>query len=158
MNKVRLIEMSDNDEKNALVEVGCAFWFNDNEQVRSPFPKELQPEVKRRAQTEYLQWLDNLTDEDKVEVNDDEMVNVFEGFLFAEGLKMAGENDPDLALTLHFPFMPRIGDLVNNEDRGESRVVERRVEAKEDNQAFMVVVLQTVKSQETWQTEFMLPT
>ena len=37
--------MPDDDEKNALVEVGCAFWFSDNEQVRSPFPKELQLEV-----------------------------------------------------------------------------------------------------------------
>jgi hypothetical protein len=150
--------MSGNDEKNALVEVGCAFWFNDNEQVRSPFPKEIQPEVKRRAQTEYLMWLDNLTDKDKEEVDDDEMVSVFEGFLFGEGLKMAGENKPDLALTLHFPFMPRVGDLVSDETRGESRVVERRVESKEDNQPFMIVVLQAVKSKETWQTEFMLPT
>jgi hypothetical protein len=150
--------MSDNDEKNALVEVGCAFWFNDNEQIRSPFPKEIQAEVKRRAEKEYLMWLDNLTGKDQEEVNDDEMANVFEGFLFGEGLKMVGENNSDLALTLHFPFMPRVGDLVRNETRGESRVLERRVESKEDNQPFMVVVLQAVKSKETWQTEFMLPT
>ena len=150
--------MPDDDVKNALVDVGCAFWFNDNEQVRSPFPKEIQPEVKSRAQKEYLMWLDNLTDKDQEEVNDDEMVSVFEGFLFGEGLKLVGEDDPDLALTLHFPFMPRVGDLVNDETRGESRVVERRVESKEDNKPFMAVVLQAVKSKETWQTEFMLPT
>ena len=29
--------MPDDNEENALVEVGCAFWFNNNEQVRSPF-------------------------------------------------------------------------------------------------------------------------
>jgi hypothetical protein len=150
--------MPDDNEENALVEVGCGFWFNNNEQVRSPFPKEIQPEVKRRAQKEFLEWLDNLTDKDPEEVNDDEMVSVFEGFLFGEGLKLVGEGDPDLALTLHFPFMPRVGDLVNDETRGESRVLERRVESKEDNKPFMVVVLQAVKSKETWQTEFMLPT
>jgi hypothetical protein len=150
--------MPDDNEENALVEVGCAFWFNHNEQVKSPFPKEIQPEVKRRAQKQFLEWLDNLTDKDPEEVNDDEMVSVFEGFLFGEGLKLVGEDDPDLALTLHFPFMPRVGDLVNDETRGESRVLERRVESKEDNKPFMVVVLQAVKSKETWQTEFMLPT
>jgi hypothetical protein len=149
--------MAEDAEKNALVEVGCAFWFNDNEQVRSPFPKEIQGEVKRRAQKEYLMWLDNLTDKDHEEVNDDEMVSVFEGFLFGEGLKMVGE-DPELALTLHFPFMPRVDDLVSDETRGESRVVERRVESKEDNKPFMVVILEAVKSKETWQTEFILPT
>ena len=47
---------------------------------------------------------------------------------------------------------------MNDETRGESHVVERRVESKEDNKPFMVVVLQAVKSKETWQTEFMLPT
>ena len=150
--------MPDDNEENALVEVACAFWFNNNEQVRSPFPKEIQPEVKRRAQKDFLEWLDNLTDKEPEEVSDDEMVSVFEGFLFGEGLKLVGEDDSDLALTLHFPFMPRVGDLVNNETRGESRVVERRVESKEDNKPFMVVVLQAVKSKETWQTEFMLPT
>ena len=60
--------MADLETKNALVEVGCAYWFNDNEQVRSPFPKEIQPEVKSRAQKEYLMWLDNLTDKDQEEV------------------------------------------------------------------------------------------
>lgn len=71
---------------------------------------------------------------------------------------MVGEADPDLALTLHFPFMPRVGDLVKDETRGESRIVERRVESKEDNNPYMVVKLQSVESQEDWQTEFMLPT
>lgn len=150
--------MLDNDRKNALVEVGCAFWFNDSEQVRSPFPESIQPEVKRRAQTEFLDWLDNLEDGGADVVNDDELVSVFEGFLFGEALKMVGEDNPDQALSLHFPFMPRIGDLVNDEARGESRIMERKVESKEDNQPFMVVVLQAVNSKETWQTEFVLPT
>ncbi len=145
--------MSDVDEKNSLVEVGCAFWFNDNEQVRSPFPKEIQVEAKRRAEEQYVNWLNNLDDE----VTEDEMVNVFEAFLFGEGLKLVEKDNSEQALTLHYPFMPRVGDLVNDKTRGESRVTERRVEAKKDNKPFMVVVLQAIESQETWQTEFMLP-
>ena len=53
--------------------------------------------------------------------------------------------------------MPRVGDLVNNETKGESCVIERRVETKEEK-PFMVVVMHVVESNETWQTEFVLPT
>lgn len=140
------------------MEVGCAYWFNDKEQVRSPFPAEIQSEVKRRAQEEFLDFLESLAKEDLPAMDDDEMVSIFEGFLFAAGLKLIGEDDRDLALTLNYPFMPRVGDLVNNETRGESCVIERRVESKEDNKPVMVVVLQVVESKETWQTEFVLPT
>ena len=150
--------MEDLETKHALVEVGCAYWFNDNEEVRSPFPAEIQSEVKRRAQKEFLDFLASLTEQDAQAMNDDEMVSIFEGFLFAEGLKLIDKDDQDLALTLNYPFMPRVGDLVNNETKGESCVIERRVEAKEDNKPFMVVVLQAIESKETWQTEFMLPT
>jgi hypothetical protein len=150
--------MTDLETKNALVEVGCAYWFNDNEEVRSPFPAEIQSEVKRRAQKEFLNFLASLTEEDAQAVNDDEMVSTFEGFLFGEGLKLIDKDDRDLALTLNFPFMPRVGDLVNNETKGESCVIERRVEVKEGNKPIMVVVLQAVESKETWQTEFVLPT
>jgi hypothetical protein len=150
--------MEDLETKHALVEVGCAYWFNDKEEVRSPFPAEIQSEVKRRAQKEFLDFLASLTEQDAQAMNDDEMVSIFEGFLFAEGLKLIDKDDLDLALTLNFPFLPRVGDLVNNETKGESCVIERRVEAKEDNKPFMVIVLQAIESKETWQTEFMLPT
>ena len=150
--------MEDLETKHALVEVGCAYWFNDNEEVRSPFPAEIQSEVKRRAQKEILDFLASLTEQDAQAMNDDEMVSIFEGFLFTEGLKLIDKDDRDLALTLNFPFLPRVGDLVNNETKGESCVIERRVEAKEDNKPFMVVDLQVIESKETWQTEFMLPT
>ncbi len=148
--------MPNDTNRNALVEAGCAFWFNDNEHGRSPFPNEIQPEVKRGAEKEYLMWLANLTEKDRQEVTDDEMVSVFERFLFAEGLKLVGKDDPELSLTLHYPLMPRVGDLVKDETRGESRVIERRLEVK-NKKPFMVVVLRVAESGESWQTEFMLP-
>jgi hypothetical protein len=148
--------MADLETKNALVEVGCTYWFNDNEEVRSPFPVEIQSEVKRRAQKELLDFLASLAEEEAQAMNDDEMVSTFERFLFGAGLKMI--DDLDLALTLNYPFMPRVGDLVNNENKGESCVIERRVESKEGKKPSMVVVLQVVESKETWQTEFVLPT
>ena len=150
--------MADLETKNALVEVGCAYWFNDNEEVRSPFPVEIQSEVKGRAQKELLDFLASLAEEDAQAMNDDEMVSIFEGFLFRAGLKMIDEEDLDLALTLNYPFMPRVGDLVSNVNKGESCVIDRRVESNENKKPFMVVVLQVVESKETWQTEFVLPT
>lgn len=77
--------MSDNHETNPLVEVSCAFWFSNNEQVRSPFPKDIQAEVKRSAKKEFGNWLDNLDQEHSQDVNDEEMVRVFEGFYSGKG-------------------------------------------------------------------------
>ncbi|MCP4192521.1 MAG: hypothetical protein GY768_18055 [Planctomycetaceae bacterium] len=149
--------MSDIEIRNNLVDVACVYWFNDNEDVRSPFPVEIQSEVKRLAQKEFLDFLESLPEEDALTMKEDEMVSAFERILFGTGLKMS-EDDQDLALTLNYPFMPRVGDLVSNEDKGESRVIERRVELKKDKKPCMVVVLQIVESKETWQTEFVLPT
>ena len=95
--------MTDLETKNALVEVGCAYWFNDNKEVRSPFPAEIQSEVKRRAHEEFLEFLASLAEEDSQSMNDDEMVSIFEGFLFGAGLKLIAEDDWDLALTLTIP-------------------------------------------------------
>ncbi|MCP4859193.1 MAG: hypothetical protein GY903_32400 [Fuerstiella sp.] len=148
--------MADLETMNALVEVGCLYWFNDNEEVRSPFPLEIQPEAKRRAQQQFLDFQANLAEEESQAMTDDEMVSLFEGFLFGAGLKLIDADDVDLALTLNYPFMPRVGDVVDNETKGGSCVIERRVESKE-SKPFMVVLLQVVESKETWQTEFLLP-
>ncbi len=149
--------MSNDDERLGLIETGCAYWFNDSEQVRSPFPKKIQSEVKRKASQEYKQWLGNLNEKDRQEVDDEELVGVFEALLFGEALKLIDKDDADLALTLYHPFMPRVGDVVNDEKRGPSRIVERRMEPTEDKKPSMIVILETVESKQTWQTEFMLP-
>jgi|TARA_B100000315_G_scaffold222469_1_gene226554 hypothetical protein len=149
--------MQNDGDRHALVEASCAFWFNDNEQVRSPFPEEIQQEARDRAEKEYLGWLGNLTESDHAEVSDDEMVSVFEGFLFAEALKLIGNDAPEAVLTLHYPLMPRVDDLVNDEARGESRVMRRQLEVGLDKKPYMVVSMQTVASKEAWQTKFMLP-
>jgi len=150
-------EMLDDDEKLSLIEAACAFWFNDDGQRRSPIPKMLQPEVKQKATEEYQSWLSNLTAEDRKEVDDDELASIFEGFLFGEALKLVDKDDTDLRLTLHHPFMPKIGDVVNDATRGPSRIVERQLETTEDQKPLMTVTLVVIESKETWRTEFMLP-
>ena len=49
------------DTALGLIEAGIEFWFNDNEKVRSPIPKEIQPQVRAAAVAEYDLWLANLT-------------------------------------------------------------------------------------------------
>ena len=150
--------MADLENTNALVDVGCAYWFNDNEEVRSPFPVEIQPEVKRQAQEEFLDFLNSLAEEDAKAMTDDEMVSTFERFLFGAALKMIDKDDVDSALTLNYPFMPRVGDLVNNETKGQSRVIARSVESLEGKKPCMILELEVVDTKEAWQTEFVLPT
>ncbi len=153
-------EMS--DAKTDLIEAACAFWFNDNERVRTPFPEDIQPQVKEEARNEYMQWLENLTQEDKREVDDDELASTFEMFLFGAALKIVGEDDLDLVLTIHHPFMPRVGDAVDDATHGKSRILSRKLDQKgeEDKNLYMVVTLQAEEAQEpgeTWQTEFLIP-
>ena len=125
--------------------------------MRSPFPKAMQADVRAAASAEYDQWLKNLTAKDREEVNQDELVGVFEMFLFSAALERTAEDDPDAALTLHHPFMPRIGDVVNDEAHGPSRVVERRVEKLEDDKPHMVIALENVASGASWESSFLLP-
>ncbi len=140
-----------------LVDAACNFWFNDNDRVASPFPKEIQPELKRNAQAEYLKWLGNLTSSDHGDVEDEELAGVFEQLLFTEALKLVGEADSEVLLTIHYPFMPRVGDKVKDAAHGESTVVKRELEEKEDGKLYMKVEFATDDRGEPWQTEFAIP-
>ena len=144
-------------EKYTLIEAACEFWFNDNEQVRSPFPEGVRADAKQGAQAEYLKWVENLTEKDRGEVTDEELASVFETFLFGEGLKLIGTKDPELVLDLQHPFMPRLGDVVNDAKRGPSKVVKRKLEQKDDEKVYMIVSLETVESSEAWEAEFLIP-
>lgn len=149
--------MPNTDERHSLIEASCNYWFNDSDQVRSPFPKEIQTELRKAAAEEYEKWLENLTDKDRPEVDSDELASMFEMFLFRAALELVDQTDEDLLLTIHHPFMPRLGDLVNDETNGKSRVVERRVGEGEDKKPRFILVMQNVESNENWETDFVLP-
>ncbi|MBC8265659.1 MAG: hypothetical protein H8E84_01705 [Flavobacteriales bacterium] len=148
-------------EEYQLVEEGCKFWFNDNEHVRTPFPKEIQKDLKKKAQQLYLDYIKNLTPEDRQEITDDELVSVFEMFLFSESITLIDEEDKDLLLSIHYPFLPRTGDVVNDKEKGECTIIARNVTEKEVNdqkekKLYMRVELKTKKG-EKWETEFEVP-
>lgn len=143
--------------RNDLVESGCSFWFNDNDRVRSPFPKRIQKELKQAASEAFMDWLRNLTRQDRKEVKDDELVGVFEMLLFGEALKLVGDEDTDLVLTIHYPFLPRIGDEVSDEENGASKVVDRKLEASEDKKLCLKVFLENCETGKKWSTEIPIP-
>ncbi len=145
-------------KKYKLVEAACAFWFNDNDRVRSPFPKSIQRQLKDKTQARYLDWVRNFDGTDREEVDDEELAGVFESFLFAEALELVGEEDTDLLLTIHYPFLPRIGDAVEDDDQGASRIVDRKLEQKDDDKLYMIISLSTVESGAAWQSEILIPT
>jgi hypothetical protein len=149
--------MTKSPDRHELVESGCAFRFHDNDQVRSPFPARIQPQLKQNAEAAFMEWVRNLTKQDRKEVDDDELVGVFEMLLFNEALKLVGDEDPDLVLTIHYPFLPRIGDEVNDETHGPSRVVDRKLEQKEDKQLYMKLFLENQASRTPWETEILIP-
>ncbi len=149
--------MKSKAKKYQLIEAACQFWFNDNDRVRSPFPESIHQQLKRKTQTRYLEWVKSFDDVDKEEVDDEELAGVFESFLFAEALELVGEEDGDQVLTIHYPFLPRIGDRVNNDVNGPSRIVSRELEQKDDDKLYMVLSLEA-ESGTSWQTEILIPT
>ena len=149
------------NEEYQLIEEGCKFWFNDNEHLRSPFPKEIHPALKERTTSLYMEYINNLTEVDRGEVTDDELVSVFEMFLFSSATELIDKDDKDLTLTIHYPFLPRTGDKVEDSVKGECTIIARDILEKEVNdqkekKLFMKVMLAT-KEGENWETEFEVP-
>ena len=149
------------EEKYQLIEEGCKFWFNDNEHLRSPFPKSIQPELKSGATKLFMDYIQNLTEKDRGEVTDDELVSVFEMFLFSTAVNLIDSDDKDLLLSIHYPFLPRNGDIVNDKEKGESEIIARDVRETEVNdqkekKLFMKVRLKS-KEGEVWETDFEVP-
>lgn len=144
-----------------LITEGCKFWFNDHNHIRSPFPKKIQNELKIKASELFMDYAQNLTEKDKKEITEEELLSVFEMFLFSASLELINKDDKDQIITIHYPFLPRTGDKVNDKENGESTIVSREVFEKEINEQkekklFMKVELESTKHKK-WETEFEIP-
>lgn len=149
--------MADDDARYDLIEAACAFWFQDGDQVRTPFPPAIHADLKRNAQRAFLEWLGQMEETDRGELTDDELASLFELILFREAQALVGDQDPDLLLTLHHPFMPRLGDRVEDANRGPSRVEDRKLEEREDKKLYLILTMVAEESGERWDTEFVIP-
>jgi len=131
------------------------FWFNDNEHIRTPFPDKIQPELREKATRVFMDWVFELSKEEKLKLEQEEIAEVFEMILFNQAIEMV--EDEDQKITICYPFLPRLGDVVEAEVRGASKVVERKIDIKDNEKKYMKVKLMSEVSGQGWETEFELP-
>ncbi len=131
------------------------FWFKDNEQIRTPFPEKIQPELKEKAITVFMEWVLELSEEEKLKLENEEIAEVFEMILFNQAIDMV--EDEDQKITICYPFLPRLGDVVDDKKRGSSKLIERQMDSKEDSKKYLKVKLKTIADLLEWETEFELP-
>ncbi len=136
-------------------EASFNFWFKDNEQIRTPFPAKIRPELKEHTSRLFVDWILELSDEEKLKLEKEEIAEVFEMFLFNQALGLV-ENE-EQRITISYPFLPRVGDVVDDKLRGSSIVIERQMKVKEDNKKYLKLNLKSKSASVEWETEFELP-
>ena len=131
------------------------FWFKDNEQIRTPFPEKIQPELRKLTSRTFVEWVLELSDEEKSKLDKEEIVEVFEMFLFSQAMGLVEEEEQKI--TILYPFLPRAGDLVDDKSRGPSTVTKREMSVNDDNKKYLKLNLKSKSASVEWETEFELP-
>jgi hypothetical protein len=136
-------------------EMSFKFWFKDNEQIRTPFPEKIQPELRELTSRIFVEWIIELSDDEKSKLDKEEIVEVFEMFLFNQAIGLV--EDEEQKITICYPFLPRAGDVVDDKSRGSSTVIKRQMDVKENNKKYLKLNLKSESASEEWETEFELP-
>jgi len=136
-------------------EASFNFWFNDNGQIRTPFPEKIQPELRELTSRIFVEWIVELSDEEKSKLKNEEIAEVFEMFLFNQAIGLV--EDEEQKITISYPFLPRVGDVVDDKSRGSSTVIERHIDVKENNKKYLKLKLKSESASVKWETEFELP-
>ncbi|MCC7301341.1 MAG: hypothetical protein IT233_01740 [Bacteroidia bacterium] len=141
-----------------LTEAAFDFWFRDHDHIRSPFPMYIREALREQALKRFTHWCTHLKPEAKKEVNDEIFAEKFEEILFETGMGLVVTEDEKLSI--RYPFMPRIGDVIRVQEEkdaaGESKVTDRFYHKRGD-EAFLKVKLIRLNTNEAWETEFELP-
>ena len=141
-------------ESSELVDQTFHFWFNDNDHIRSPFPSYIRDELKVKAVERFHKWADSLKPEAKDELNDEMVGEKFEEIIFETATNLVKTEDEKT--TLLYPFLPRVGDVINDQEGAESKVLDRGL-IKNGDDSFLKVYLEKIESKEKWETKFELP-
>ena len=131
------------------------FWFKDNEQIRTPFPEKIQAGLKENTTKIFMEWVTELSEEEKSKLGNEEIAEVFEMILFNQAIGLV--EDEDQKITICYPFLPRSGDVVDDKERGASKVMKRKIDVKEDNKKYLKLNLKSEAASVEWETEFELP-
>lgn len=131
------------------------FWFNSNEHIRTPFPVEIHNKLKEITVRVFMEWVYELSDDEKSKLGNEEIAEIFEVILFNQALGMIDEEDQKI--TICYPFLPRLGDTVEDNEKGKSEVIQRKVDIKNNEKKYLKVKLKSKTAFQEWETEFELP-
>ena len=65
--------------------------------------------------------------------------------------------DEDHKISICYPFLPRLGDVVNDKNKGTSTIISRELDVKDDEKKYLKVRLINTDAELEWETEFELP-
>lgn len=142
--------------ENGMVEMALDFWFTDQGHIRSPFPDYIREKLKEITKTKFSDWTSRISEKAKKEINDEILAEKFEEILFETASELISTEDEKL--TILYPFMPRIGDIINPKDsvNGESKIISR-THLKRGDHSYLNVKLKAIDSGKEWETKFELP-
>lgn len=141
-------------ESSELVEQTFLFWLNDHGHIRSPFPTYIHGELKQKATERFYDWVNSLQPEAKDELNDEAVGEKFEEFIFETATTLIKTEDE--RITILYPFLPRLGDALSNEEGEASEIVDRLI-VKEGDTSLLKVTCAKKSDGEKWSTTFTLP-
>ena len=131
------------------------FWFDDNEHIRTPFPDEIKEKLKELTFRVFMEWVFELSKDEKSGMGNDEIVETFEMILFNQAMGLV--EDEDQKITICYPFLPRLGDVVDDKEKGASTVIERKLDVNKDEKKYLKVKLKSETVVQEWETDFELP-
>ncbi len=144
--------------EQGMIDAAFSFWFSNSEHIRSPFPVYIQDKLRNLAIEKILDWSASISDEAQKDINDEILAEKFEEIIFELGTEMVLTEDEKL--TIKYPFMVRIGDIIKSKDNpegnSESNILDRWVTKKGDF-SYLKVKLKNNVTGEIWETEFELP-
>ena len=141
---------------DAFINQSFLFWFEDQEHIRSPFPETIKSDLKTKTHRVFMEWVYELNQDELEEMKDEDYVEMFENILFNQASQLVDPKDIDTMITLNYPFLPRLGDSVEDEKEGTSRVVRREIQKKDDEKVYMTLSLEN-KNHLRWESKFVLP-
>jgi hypothetical protein len=135
-----------------FLEPGFIYWFSNHEEIRTPFPSEIRDEIKKLTTAAFFDWFLSISDNEKNEIQENELIEMFEMILFNEASKLV--EDEDIKLGILYPFMPKIGDKINHKDKGEGIIQERKIILNKENKNMFELSIYFQNTGQIWKTEF----
>lgn len=115
---------------------GFAYHFDDNADLRSPFPAYTHDALVQNTFQRIMHWA---FEQDKTRVTDEILTSVFQSILVEEGQKLVATDDERLSIA--YPELPRLGDTTNIAEKGVYKISRRHLYQKEDA-LFLKIFLQ----------------